>query len=338
MAFIWKRVETNWGRLTGFVQLLVLALPLSLAATASHAGPVQNGDFGTVTGLDLALFAMSGELDMNASTIGTEAAKDDVPPLGNVGLGPGTLPTTSNNSTVIWGNVLYSDDVQVPLNPQWDAITSGSDIPAPIALGAARQSVRQAATDARDLVSTPNDLFTKIDETTVINGTGGLNVINLDDPGVGIDLSGSKTLTLTGSATDVFIINTPVLELSGSSSILLGGDVLVANVLINVSTRFDVSSSATVSGFIFCADDLDTVAVECDGLDPDNDYRFHGELTGGLYAENVDIGSSALIVYGMKVSEPGTTLLLALPLLAVGLRYRRSRSGGVPVADSEGQA
>jgi hypothetical protein len=116
----------------------------------------------------------------------------------------------------------------------------------------------------------PTQTFKSINRATTITGNGGLNVINING-----DISAS--LTLSGSASDVFIINVKGdLSLHGTASLNLSGGVTASNVLYNfvgrhgsISThshtvvngtllalRYDVSINGVVNGEVIAGGDF----------------------------------------------------------------------------------
>jgi choice-of-anchor A domain-containing protein len=91
----------------------------------------------------------------------------------------------------------------------------------------------------------PTQSFERVKDSLEILGSGGVNVIHIDD----VHLSGRDVLTLSGSASDVFIIDVlNDVKLSGKSSLLLNG-VDPKKVLIHLSgenSRIHLSGNSEV--------------------------------------------------------------------------------------------
>ncbi len=100
-------------------------------------------------------------------------------------------------------------------------------------------------TSAQISAMTPTQSFKRVNDSLEILGSGGVNVIHIDD----VHLSGRDVLTLSGSASDVFIIDVlGDVKLSGKSSLLLDG-VDPKKVLIHLSgenSRIHLSGNSEV--------------------------------------------------------------------------------------------
>jgi hypothetical protein len=106
------------------------------------------------------------------------------------------------------------------------------------------QNLSQAVTDATNAANAasalaPTQTFTTWNATTTVTGNGGQNVIQVGS----VNLSGSSIITLSGGASDYFVINiTGGFTMGGSGAIKTSG-VSSSHVLVNVvGTGTDVTS------------------------------------------------------------------------------------------------
>lgn len=179
---------------------------------------------------------------------------------GDVGVSHGGTLKNARRS-IITGNVFTFSQGQYSGHGE----LGGSVNVAPAQLTQADQDARNAASQAASLA--PTQTFHTIKNATTITGNGGVNVI---------DVNGniSASLTLTGTASDVFIINvTGNLTLKGNESLGLGGGVTADHVLYNFT-----GAGATVSTH---SGNL----VDGTLLAPDGSFNvggtFNGEIIGG---------------------------------------------------------
>jgi hypothetical protein len=138
-----------------------------------------------------------------------------------------------------------------------------------------------------------------------IIGNGGLNVLNLTG---GLDLSGSETLTLQGTAADAFVINVPDaadFEMIGSSQIRVSGGLLPQNVLFNLLD--------TGTGYDVIGNRIDGVI-----LSPFAEFGASGLIFGEIIASDVQLHSGASVT-NTFVPIPPTAVLLGSGLLGLGL-------------------
>jgi hypothetical protein len=159
-----------------------------------------------------------------------------------------------------------------------------------------RADLSQAAADALAGAAaltgmTPTQTFGVIHTSTVISGNGGQNVIDID----GIQLDGSKTLTLSGGANDYFYINDAGrFDLSDRSAIVLAGGVQASHVIFNVEGAgrdVVVTDRAVAQGTI---------------LAPHRDIELDSVLVGsiiGAQGHSIDISGRAQVL-GVSFAEP----------------------------------
>jgi hypothetical protein len=158
-------------------------------------------------------------------------------------------------------------------------------------------SVKTAADNVSAFASSlaPTQTFGSITGTTIINGNGGLNVINATN------IQNDK-LTLNGTANDYFVFNISGLVNTNQAMTLLGG-VSPSNIL------FNLTGSGTVLFQTSGGDVLYGTFLAVNG----GKYQFSNlDLTGRL----INIGGDVQFVSGSQipvgVPEPGTIGLIVL--------------------------
>ncbi len=271
-------------------------------ATASLVVP----DLGEAA--NYALFAIPQNSDPASITISSASGV-----LGDLAIGnPGLYD--KSGAGVITGSVFLATGVT----------TSISGVPGAEGTLVPNSNLAQAILDAL-LASTgasllaPTQILGDITNTQTVTGNGDVNVLSVNK----IHLSGSKVLTLSGNATEFFILNiSGDFDLSGSSGIVLAGGLDPSHVLLNVPTTGDiiVSASSTVTGTL---------------LAPYRDFTLHGaNLQGEVIANDIRITSGGQIVQDSfesplppppqepVIPEPSSLLLLGLGLAALAHRPR----------------
>ena len=146
------------------------------------------------------------------------------------------------------------------------------------------QTLVTAATSNASTASalTPTQTFSAISSPTTITGNGGTNVIRING-----DINSS--ITLSGSAKDLFIINVSgSLSLSGSTSLGLSGGVTASHVLYNF-TGTSGSIKAQVGNTLYGTFLAPNYSMSIDGI-------WYGELIGK--------GTISLLSAATVTSEP----------------------------------
>jgi hypothetical protein len=144
---------------------------------------------------------------------------------GNLAVGPGAAQSYAGSPYI--DGTLFADPS-----------STGGLLPssAKVVGGVVRRDLVAAITDLRAASAAasgmaPTQFFGAITRTTTIVGNGGLNVIKADR----IQLSGSARLVIRGGPNDEFVIRTGLIDMSGSASVALTGDVLPSRVLFSTT-------------------------------------------------------------------------------------------------------
>jgi hypothetical protein len=187
--------------------------------------------------------------------------------------GPGTIngSVASGNKTVltapavITGKVDYIGSYSSNIKPGWGAYSNSAS-----AMGQVWAAAQNASTFAFSLA--PTQTFGTISNATTINGNGGLNVISL----TGINLT-NGSLTLHGSASDIFIVNVHGSITSSNSNIALSGGITANRVLINVSGSVTINGGGPNGFYGTILDPTGAVTV--------HDKMLYGELIGNTVTD-----------------------------------------------------
>jgi hypothetical protein len=250
--------------------------------------------------------------------------------VGNVGVGPtGKLSLDSSNgnpATAIRGNVYLATG---------SSITHPQQVQGNVVKGA-DALLSKAAADAKAAASTfaalsPTNSIKSIDNSTgVINGTAGVNVLNI----TGLNLN-QATLTLNGPKGGQFVINDSGAFVLNSGVINLAGGLTASDVVFNLTgTSPDVHSSgggnSSVLNGILLAEQRNIAFAP--GLI--NGEAISGGATihfvSGAEVNQLPAPPAPTVPTAATAPEPASVLLvgLGLPAFAVfAYRSRRPRSG-----------
>jgi hypothetical protein len=159
---------------------------------------------------------------------------------GDVGIGPNGV-FESSGSTVVTGIITL--DTGATYHPSGTA-TNGGVVHASLST-----QIADALTAAANAAAQPCTFtFPTINATKTITSTGPTNVVCINN----LALGGGAVLTLSGSASDIFILNiTGNLSMGGASVIKVAGGLVPNNVLINVigtGPGINVGGGSTING------------------------------------------------------------------------------------------
>jgi len=140
----------------------------------------------------------------------------------------------------------------------------------------------------------PTQTFpSSITTNTTVTGNGGLNVIKINGD---INLGSSNSLTLSGKASDVFVVNvTGTLKFTGSGGLLLNGGVTANHVLYNILGTNSISSG--VNNQFYGTLLFPKASYALDG-------NFIGELIGG--GSSIQLLSGAKVNAGSRINNTAT--------------------------------
>lgn len=236
---------------------------------------------------------------------------------GNVGISSGTLSLTGSSGPVVSGNVYLSSGATLG--------AGGSQVTGSVLTN---QSLSLANTDALAAAAAFNQLTATqslgtITGATTIAGASGVNVIAIS----GLNLS-NATLTLNGPAGSQFIINDSGAFTLNSSQILLTGGVTSQDVVFNVTSSNQISTSGSSSESVITGNILaptSNISLAPGVMD--------GELIAGGPSINVasqivaSVGQihSLAVVVPPSTPEPPAVLLLAIGAVIGHLMLSRFR-------------
>lgn len=219
------------------------------------------------------------------------------------------------------GNVIGS----VHLETGVTQLLTGSGSPGTITTGVDLSTAIADALAASAAVAalTADISITNLTTSQTINSVGNVTVVEFGD----LDLGGLDILTLSGGASDYFILNIDDrFNLSGSSQLVLSGGLTPNHLLINMATAGDpiAISAGSLAGGTF--------------LMPLRDFTLHGAIyNGGIYANDIWISSGGEFTHvpfeppepppppptEPVIPEPSSLLLFGTGLLPAATWLRR---------------
>lgn len=217
---------------------------------------------------------------------------------GNEGVSQGGSLTNMSPS-VVTGNVYQyaSSEYSGPGTLKGSLITSASTL--------SQNDADALAASAAAKALTATQTFSGISTAKTITGNGGLNVINING---NISLGSTNSLILSGSASDVFIVNiSGTLSINGSSKLGIAGGVTTNHVLWNFT-----GSSGTIQAAV---GNIWYGTILAPKYSYNLDGTFYGELIAG--------GSSISLLSGIKIFA-GTKLTNTATVSATGAAPQQS--------------
>jgi choice-of-anchor A domain-containing protein len=220
------------------------------------------------------------------------------------------------HGSIVYGDADFGDLFQNPgASIQGDANTQGA------AFWDALYSDLKAASQAAKALGGVNAGY--VNSTQTFTSQGALSVFNI----TGLNLSAGNSLTLKGSASDVFIVNVDYFGfmLGGGAAIILDG-VSAENVLFNMHGALNNGhvnvAAGTMKGTYIAPDAYMQLG---DGLDLDGVRFLAAGISGNLQTVHGFPDSTPPVVPPTVVSEPSILLLFGMGLLGLGMARTRSK-------------
>ncbi len=263
-------------------------------------GPLYRAAWATAAALALAPSARAGFVEDTLASAGTSnyailalSGAQDIAlngpgqTTGNVGVSSGTLALNGSAGPEVNGNVLLASGANISIgNPPQVTGTVSSN-----------QNLSQANTDALNAAATFSGLpatqsLGAITGTTTVNGTAGINVIDITN----LNLGNGQSLTLNGPPGAQFVINDSGGVTLNSGHINVSGGVTATDVVINVQASGNAISS---SGGLNNESVVNAIL-----LAPKSGVAFAPGLING---ELIAGGQTIHLVSGASVVAPATT-------------------------------
>lgn len=236
--------------------------------------------------------------------------------VGNVGISAGTLSLDSSNPVGIQGNVYLGTNVTIDSGTKevsGTVFTNQGSL-----LSSAFNSASSASSAFASLA--PTNSTTSINGPQTITSAAGSGVVNVVDLS-SINLGQDQVLTLSGNASDQFILNVSGNITLNAGKILLSGGLTPQDVVINlegnssVSTSHGLNDESVITGILL-------------GTSPNSSLQFSPGLVNGEVitdATHVQFASGASVVSPVPESS-SLGLVAAVGVAAVGhwaMRRRR---------------
>jgi choice-of-anchor A domain-containing protein len=309
----------NYAKKLGITAVL-LALTSSSSALADDfgLGTAGPGNWGILeTGANQVSF--SSNTGITANNPGASASQ------ANLGINSGGKLNAGGNNIVVAGTY-YRFSTNTSDNTNGFTALGGTNTTSDSLLTTAAAQASSASSNlANTALNPPNQTLGTITANTTISATvPGRNVINVTD----INMGNGTILTLSGSATQSFVINVTGTSNVNFSNVLLVGGLTAANVIFNVLNGDTVTDNSpdVINGIIM--DISGTVSVT-------NSDTINGEIISG---NQISLSNNSDVQAVPTVPEASTTTYFTLgplSLAAVMLLYKRfSRRKQTIVHDS----
>lgn len=237
--------------------------------------------------------------------------------VGDIGVGQGG--TASNSSGAVFGDAIQYSSGQ---------ITNGGFISGSITVDSAEMTAANSgaiSAYSTAVANTATQSFGPINSSTMINGNGGLNVVNISS----VNLN-NGTITLNGTSSDIFVLRVSGnFKLSGNSGINLGTNVSASQVLIvftGTGTTINIATgnNTTINGTLL-APSASTNWQITGGV-------FNGEIITGTPDSRgrtpLDLSNVFLSAAPFRpVPEPSSVILAGVGTVCLASLMRRQRQG-----------
>jgi hypothetical protein len=286
-------------------------LTLLFAALGAVSAPAQSfildqlgpaGPTGFVSAFGSPGFALLGGPDANAIHMNGPGTT-----VGNVGISAGTLSLDSSNPVGIQGNVYLATGVTIDSGSR---LVSGTVFTDQNSLLTSAFNSAVSASSAFASLAPTNTTITSITGPETISSAPGSNVRNVLDLST-INLGQDQVLTLSGNASDQFILNLSGELRLNAGKILLSGGLTPQDVVINLGSGSSVSTSHGLN-------DESVITGILLGTSPNSSLQFSPGLVNGEVitdATHVQFASGASVV--SPVPEGNSLGLVAAVGIAV---------------------
>ncbi len=259
-------MHNPWGKRSGVRLAALLTSPLLAVAVAAGAASPAGAATKTIDQYLGSASPAGAGAPWAMISLGNFTANGGGTDNGNVAVASGAA--TLNNPFAINGKLYLGQGVSYSSN----ITPTGGETSDPALVSQAASDARTASSDFSGLTATQN--VGTLGNNSSVTGGGGFNVIDA----TGISLT-NGTLTLTGNASSVFVINVNGDFTVSNGGVVLSGGVLATNVVWNISGNLTISGGGA-GGATFYGTALDVT-----GQVTVHDDTWNGEIIGGTITD-----------------------------------------------------